>query len=92
VGVCADTPKTVSRVPQFVTGRKLTFTVLLDTDNAVMRKYKIANLPYTCIVDTSGALVYAHLGYKPGDEKELRSRLVALLGTAGSAGAGSTAQ
>ncbi|MCU0612361.1 MAG: TlpA family protein disulfide reductase [Candidatus Eisenbacteria bacterium] len=93
VGICADTPKTVSQLPQFVRGRKLTFTILLDTDNAVMRKYKIANLPYTCIIDTSGALVYSHLGYKPGDERELRSRLIDLLGVAsGAAGAGSSAK
>ena len=93
VGVCADTPKTVSRVPQFVTGRKLSFPILMDTDNEVMRRYKIANLPYTCIIDTSGALVYSHLGYKPGDEKELRSHLVELLGDAGGGcGDGSAAQ
>ncbi|MBN1423043.1 TlpA family protein disulfide reductase [Candidatus Fermentibacteria bacterium] len=80
IGMCADSPKTVSRVPGFVQGRKLTFPILMDTDNEVMRRYKIANLPYTCIVDTSGTIVYSHLGYKPGDERELRVRLLTLLG------------
>lgn len=86
VGMCADTPKTVSRVPQFVQGRKLSFTILMDTDNAVMRRYKIANLPYTCIIDTTGTIVYTHLGYKPGDERELRRRLLDLLGGEAPAG------
>ncbi len=80
LGVCADTPKTVSRIPQFVQGRKLTFPILLDTSNEVMRRYKIATLPYTCVVDTSGVIVYSHFGYKPGDERELRERLVRLVG------------
>ncbi len=80
VGICDDGPKTLSRVKPFVRGRKLTFTILLDTENEVMRKYKISNLPYTCIVDTSGAIAYGHLGYKPGDEKELREKLLEILG------------
>jgi cytochrome c biogenesis protein CcmG, thiol:disulfide interchange protein DsbE len=76
VGICDDGPKTLSRVKPFVRGRKLTFLILLDTDNEVMRRYKIANLPYTCIIGQDGTIAYGHFGYKPGDEEELRAKLV----------------
>lgn len=83
VGICEDTPKTVSRVPQFVRGRRLTFPILLDTDNSVMRKYKVSDLPYTCIVDTAGMVVYSHMKYTPGDERALRQKLLELTGQSG---------
>ena len=79
VGVCNDGPKTIARVKPFVRGRKLTILILLDTDNEVMRRYKIADLPYTCIIGRDGTVVYGHFGYKPGDEEELRAKLVEYL-------------
>lgn len=79
VGVSEDTPKTVSRVKPFVKSRKLTFPILLDKNQDLMRTFKIASIPYICIIDQSGEMVYSHMGYKPGDEKELRQRILEIL-------------
>ena len=45
-----------------------------------MRMFKISSIPYVCIIGTSGELFYSHLGYKPGDEKELRHKVIEILG------------
>ena len=79
VGVSEDTPKTVSRVKPFVKSRKLTFPILLDKNQDLMRTFKIASIPYICIIDQSGEMVYSHMGYKPGDEMELRRRILEIL-------------
>ena len=79
VGISQDTPKTVSRVKPFVKSRKLTFPILLDKNQDLMRTFKIASIPYVCIIDTTGEMVYSHMGYKPGDEKELRDEIIEIL-------------
>ncbi len=79
VGVSEDTPKTISRVKPFVRARKLTFPILFDRNNKVMRMFKISSIPYVCIIDSTGSLFYSHLGYKPGDEKELRKKILEVL-------------
>ena len=80
VGISEDGTKTVSKVKPFVKTRRYTFPVLLDTNQKVMRMFKISSIPYVCIIDTTGELYYSHLGYKPGDEKELRNKILELLG------------
>ena len=80
VGISEDGTKTVSKVKPFIKTRRYTFPVLLDTNQQVMRMFKISSIPYVCIIDTSGELFYSHLGYKPGDEKELRNKIREILG------------
>lgn len=80
VGISEDGTKTVSKVKPFIKTRRYTFPVLLDTNQQVMRMFKISSIPYVCIIDTSGELFYSHIGYKPGDEKELRKKILEVLG------------
>ena len=80
VGISEDGTKTVSKVKPFIKTRRYTFPVLLDTNQQVMRMFKISSIPYVCIIDTSGELYYSHIGYKPGDEKELRKKILEVLG------------
>ncbi|MDA1075784.1 MAG: TlpA disulfide reductase family protein [Proteobacteria bacterium] len=47
---------------------KVTFPVLIDTDQNVSERYDLQAMPSTVVVDRDGVVRYIHRGYKPGDE------------------------
>ena len=53
---------------QIVDKTKVTFPVLIDTNQAVSEMYNLEAMPSTLVVDRDGNVRYIHLGYKPGDE------------------------
>ena len=91
--VSTDSPKSQSKVKPFIQGRRFTFPVLLDGTEDVFKKLQgQGSIPYVVVLDAAGRIRYQHTGYKPGDEKELESVVVELLGEAAPAGgAGETA-
>lgn len=81
LGISADDAKSAAMVPNIVKAKGLTYPILLDTNSTVVASYNPAKtLPYTAIIDRTGALVQTHAGYNPGDEVRLREELTALLG------------
>ncbi len=82
LAISIDTSKTVSKVPQWVKGRRLTCPVLLDTSNDVKRLFKVGPVPHTFLVDTSGKIVYSHVGYRAGDEVTVEKTIKELLAKA----------
>jgi peroxiredoxin len=79
LAISEDSPWSVSKVKSFVAGNKYTFTVLLDTNGKVMRKYGLLGTPYTLIISSEGEVVFKHFGYRPGDEVSLREELESAL-------------
>ena len=79
VAISTDTEKSVSKVKPFVKSKDYPFTVLLDTNSEVARKYYANAMPYSVILDSKGNIVYSHLGYKKGDELQVRKKLEELL-------------
>ena len=79
VCVSVDDPKTVSKVKSFIKTNRYKYTVLLDTNNEVMRLYQVTNPPYTFLIDEHGELVYTHSGYRKGDEKILEKHIAEIL-------------
>ena len=47
----------------------VSFPVLLDNTSSVSKKYDVAAMPSTVIVDRDGNMRYLHKGYKPGLEE-----------------------
>lgn len=79
IAISTDTEKSVSKVKPFVKSKDYPFTVLLDTNSEVARKYYANAMPYSVILDSKGNIVYSHLGYKKGDEIRVRKKLEELL-------------
>ena len=79
IAISTDDEKTVAKVKPFVKSKNYNFPVLLDTNSEVARKYYVQNVPYTFLLDEKGNIVYSHLGYKRGDELQVKKKVEALL-------------
>ena len=58
---------------------KVVFPILLDSDNAVSKKYNVDAMPSTVLVDTDGKIRFIHQGYLPGYEDEYLKQVRELL-------------
>jgi cytochrome c biogenesis protein CcmG, thiol:disulfide interchange protein DsbE len=79
IAISTDDEKTVAKVKPFVKSKDYNFLILLDTNSEVARKYYVRNVPYTFLLDENGNIVYSHLGYKKGDELQVKKKVDALL-------------
>ena len=57
----------------------VTFPVLFDTDKAVSRRYDLATMPSTVIVDREGVVRHVHRGYQAGYERHYEQQVKELL-------------
>ena len=79
VAISEDSPRSLSKVRSFIAGKRYTFLVLLDENNAVQRKLNFRAIPYTMLLDKEGYIVHKRMGYRPGDEQVLEEKLLPLL-------------
>jgi peroxiredoxin len=79
LAISIDNERTVAKVKPFVRSKRYPFTVLLDTNSEVARKYYAQNVPYSVLLDKSGKIVYTHLGYMKGDELKMKNKLDELI-------------
>ena len=79
IAVSTDSERSVSKVRPFVKANNYDFPVLLDTNSEVARMYYARMIPYTVILDKTGNIVYTHVGYKKGDELEVKEIIEKLL-------------
>ncbi|HZW37796.1 MAG TPA: TlpA disulfide reductase family protein [Ignavibacteriaceae bacterium] len=77
--ISTDNEKTAARVKPFVKSKQYPFTVLLDINSDVAKKYYAANVPFSVLLDSKGNIVYTHTGYMKGDEKIMEQKIVELL-------------
>jgi hypothetical protein len=76
-----DGPETTARVRSYIRRYDFTFTVLLDSETAVMQMYNPRRAsPFSVLLDCEGAIVWTHEGYSPGDETALEDLVVEVLG------------
>jgi peroxiredoxin len=86
LAISVDSPRSLSKVKSFIKGHNYTFTVLLDPNKDVSRKFNAHLFPYTFVINTEGEIVYKSYGYRPGDEKKVEKQLLDLLDGQNSAG------
>lgn len=79
IAVSTDSERSVSKVRPFVKANNYNFPVLLDTNSEVARMYYARMIPYTVILDKGGNIIYTHVGYKKGDELEVKEIIEKLL-------------
>lgn len=80
IAISTDAEKTVAKVKPYIKSKGYDFTVLLDTNSDVARKYYAQQIPYTVLLDKNGKIVYSHLGYMKGDEKKVEELIAGLIG------------
>jgi len=73
----------VQAVRQFTREAGFALPVLLDTDGAVTRQYRVMVLPTSVLIDRRGALVGTVLGFRDWAAPQARAYLRGLLAPAG---------
>ena len=79
VSINIDTPRQMSKVKSYVNSQKFSFTVLSDPRAELFRKMGGKVMPFVIIADSTGEIINRHMGYNPGDEKELEKEILHLL-------------
>ncbi len=79
VGISVDGPRNLAKVKPFARSLGLTYPVLLDTNSEVMGKLGVRAVPSLLIINQDDEIVYFHEGYKPGEEVEIRDKILELL-------------
>lgn len=92
VGVSVDDTRSVAKVKSFVKTHDLGFTVLLDSNQRILKLLQGITVPYMVVVAPSGERVYAHSGYREGDEKELARVVGELMASLAPAPGGGTGE
>ncbi len=61
------------RVQKFVDGLtfKITYPIIVDQKRDIANAYKVSMLPTTIVIGRDGKIKLFHVGYKPGDEKDI---------------------
>ena len=80
LAISTDSQKSVAKVKPLVASKGYAFRVLLDTNSDVARLYYAQNIPYTVIINSAGVIVYTRMGYRKGDEVDVRETIDGLLG------------
>ncbi len=72
------------RVLRFVRGLKyeISFPIVIDKRREAGGRYGVSVLPTTVVIDREGKVLYYHVGYSPGDEKEIEAQVRKALGLA----------
>ncbi|MDX1762624.1 MAG: TlpA disulfide reductase family protein [Christiangramia sp.] len=75
--ISIDDARTVNRVRPMVMGKGWEYEILFDTNNDLRRALGAATVPLTLIVKNN-EILYRRLGYSPGAEDVLESKLKSL--------------
>ena len=69
--ISIDDSKTSSRVAPFVKGKNWEYTVLLDVNSDFKRAMNVNDVPFLCILNGDGEIVWQHTSYAQGSEEEV---------------------
>jgi len=69
--ISIDDSKTASRVAPFVNGKGWEFVVLQDQNWDLKRAMNVVDVPFLCILNGKGEIVYQHTSYAPGSENQI---------------------
>lgn len=69
--IAIDDSKTSARVAPFVNGKGWEFVVLQDQNWDLKRALNIVDIPFLCILNGKGEIVWQHTSYAPGSENEV---------------------
>jgi len=77
LGVSVD--EDLARAREFAGAMKVSYPILFDTGSDIGRDYLLQKMPVTILVDRSGVVRFANVGYKRGDERAYLDHIRELL-------------
>ncbi|MCC6460600.1 MAG: TlpA family protein disulfide reductase [Saprospiraceae bacterium] len=75
VAVSIDDPRTAAKIPAMVEEKGWEYRILHDFNKEFQQAVNVSSVPFTLLLDSTGAVVFEHTGYAPGDELELEERI-----------------
>lgn len=79
VGINTDGPRNRAKIKPFVNSFDISFPILIDLNNDVMRQFRVFALPTTLLIAKNGEIISTHAGYSASKLKELDEKLAELL-------------
>jgi len=79
LAISIDSPRSMSKVKNFVKKSDLPYEFLVDPNGEQSTKLQVKDIPYTLLANKSGEIIYTHRGYREGDEKELDEKIAELI-------------
>jgi hypothetical protein len=77
--ISIDDSKTAARVAPFVNGKGWDYEVLQDPNWDFKHAMNVPDVPYLCILNGNGEIVWQHTSYAPGSEEEVYQELLKLI-------------
>lgn len=75
LAISQDKTRSVPKVKPFATSHKWTYQVVLDPENTMRELYNVQAMPTFFIINKNKQIVFAHQGYKPGDEEVIIAKI-----------------
>ena len=75
IAISTDNARTAGRVRATVMHKKWPYEVYQDVEGQSKQVFNFQTVPFTALLDDEGNLIYTHIGYSSGDEKELEHEL-----------------
>jgi len=69
--ISIDDTKTAAKVAPFVNGKGWEYVVLQDINWDFKRAMNVVDVPFLCLLNGNGEIVWSHTSYAPGSEKEV---------------------
>jgi peroxiredoxin len=76
--ICAD-PENIDKVRDIASRFKVAYSILLDQNSSVTRRYKILAFPTTILIDPSQKIQFLREGYTPLIAKQLKIKIQSIL-------------
>lgn len=77
--ISVDDTRTAAKVAPFVNGRGWEYVVLQDINSDFKRAMNVPDVPYLCILNGKGEIVWQHSSYAPGSEEEVYQEILKLV-------------
>lgn len=66
-----DSPRSLSKVRAYIRAKRFTFPVFVDPNKQIAQKLNVQVLPTTLLISAEGKIVWRHVGFLPGDERDI---------------------
>ncbi len=79
VAISEDEADDKSKIPEFASTYGAKFALGWDADKTIARSYKPETMPSSFLIDKSGVVRFAHVGYHDGEEVQIEKEIKELL-------------
>jgi peroxiredoxin len=79
VGISEDEAEDKGKIADFASTYGAKFTLAWDADKSIAQSYKPETMPSSFLIDKSGVVRFAHVGYHDGEENDIEKEIRELL-------------